>query len=590
MKSKTIPIFYACDGNFVKYTMVSLASMIQNASKDRFYHIHILHTDIPEEMKSKMLSMKNENFEITFENVMSYLELITDKLPIRHYYTKTTYYRLFIADMFPSYDKAIYIDSDTVVLGDISKLYDTDLSDNLVGACHEQVMKQIEVYGRYVEEVVDISRNCFFNAGLLLINSALWREKELLSKFSALLSEYNFIVTQDEDYLNVLCKDRVLWLDGRWNTELTEGIEHPYSPDDAFVIHYIMTNKPWHYKDCLGSDIFLLYIDKTPVKDEIIDELNRYTDEQRECDRLSAENLKDMAISEINKEDSFKKILDKKRDPERLAIIKKIEKLEREGKFDVDAEDDPPSRELLPHEVDYLGVKLTSKLKTAVAYSRAKKFLKHILKEKLLIIKEIKGLENLRDIEGGAVITCNHFNPFDSFAMHEAFLRSGQAKKKKLYRVIREGNYTSFPGFYGFLMRNFYTLPLSSNKETLRNFSKATDKLLRDGNFVLVYPEQSLWYNYRKPKPLKNGAFGIATRSDVPIIPCFITMRNSDIIGADGFPIQEYTINIEKPIYPDKTVTRGVGIANMMAENERVWKMIYEREYGMEPIYATENK
>lgn len=134
MNDKVIPIFFACDDRFIRYTVVSLFSMIENASKDRKYRVHILHTNASDEMKAKVLELANENFEISFDDVTPYLESIADKLPIRHYYTKTTYFRLFIADMFPGYDKAIYLDSDTVVPGDISKLYDTDLGDYYVGA------------------------------------------------------------------------------------------------------------------------------------------------------------------------------------------------------------------------------------------------------------------------------------------------------------------------------------------------------------------------------------------------------------------------------------------------------------------------
>ena len=122
---------------------------------------------------------------------------------------------------------------------------------------------------------------------------------------------------------------------------------------------------------------------------------------------------------------------------------------------------------------------------------------------------------------------------------------SGQAKTKRLHKVIREGNYTNFPGFYGFLFRNADTLPLSSSNRTMVEFMKAVDVLLQKGDFILVYPEQSMWWNYRKPKPLKIGAFKIASRNKVPVIPIFITMNDSDIIGEDGFPVQEYTVNIE---------------------------------------------
>ena len=311
MNNRVIPIFYACDDNFVKHTIVSLTSMIENADPDRKYHIHVLHTNISEQMMEKAYALRNDSFEISFENVTGYLESIADKLPLRHYYTKTTYFRLFIAEMFPEYNKAIYIDSDTVVIGDISRLYDTDIGDNYVGAANEQAMVQMDVYGTYVERVIGIDRRKFFNAGLMLINCDIWRRVKLLDEFIKYLGIYNFIVTQDEDYLNVICKDRVYMLDQRWNTELTDGLVYNYCIGEAYILHYIMTNKPWHYELCRGGEIYWSYAKKTVFYDELRAELAAYTDEQKERDRLSAENLCQMAIDETNKEDTFLNIMKK---------------------------------------------------------------------------------------------------------------------------------------------------------------------------------------------------------------------------------------------------------------------------------------
>ena len=212
----------------------------------------------------------------------------------------------------------------------------------------------------------------------------------------------------------------------------------------------------------------------------------------------------------------------KEKSKERLKIIEKIENLEREGKFDVDPEEDPPTIPLMPDKVDYLDEKLSSKFKTKIANFVGERFLNSIIKDKKLIIKEIKGLEYIKELKSGAIITCNHFNPFDSFAVEYAFKEAGLLKSKKLYKIIREGNYTNFPGFYGFLFRNCDTLPLSSNKRTMIEFMKAVDEILRRGDFILIYPEQSLWWNYKKPKPLKPGAFKLATKNNVPIVPIFI--------------------------------------------------------------------
>lgn len=275
---------------------------------------------------------------------------------------------------------------------------------------------------------------------------------------------------------------------------------------------------------------------------------------------------------------------------ERLEILEKIAELEREGHFDVDAEEDPPTIVLMPEDVDYLRKKWKSKLKAKFANKLGEKFLDKILEENKLIIKEINGIEQIQNMETGAIITCNHFNPFDSFSIEEVYRLSGQMKNKKLYKVIREGNYTNFPGLYGFFFRNCDTLPLSSNTKTMVEFMKAVDTILQRGDFVLIYPEQSLWWNYRKPKPLKNGAYRMAARNNVPVIPVFITMEDSDIIGDDGFPVQQYIINIEEPIYPDEKLTHKENTQIMKDKNFDVWKKVYEDFYKIPLEYTTENK
>ena len=220
-----------------------------------------------------------------------------------------------------------------------------------------------------------------------------------------------------------------------------------------------------------------------------------------------------------------------------------------------------------------------------MAFAAARKFVDQLLKDGKLRIAGYPGIEHFQNLKSGAVVTCNHFNAYDSFAMHLAYDESKQ-KKRRFFRVIREGNYTNFPGFYGLLMRNCNTLPLSSNPKVMSEFVHATCNLLKDGNFVLFYPEQSMWWNYRKPKPLKSGAYRLAARNHVPVLPCFITMEDSDDIGEDGYPIQIYTVHVSEPIYPDpeKTITENTEM--MMKENYRVWKEIYEKTYGVPLTYT----
>lgn len=583
MQKHTIPIFYALDERFLRYGIVSLYSLRENAASGNTYKIYFLHTDVTDESRAKVKNLlERPGFEIYFENVSSYLGSIVHKFPLRDYYSKTTYFRLFIADMHPEYDKAIYIDSDTIIQGDMSDLFDIDIKGFILGACHEQAMVQVDEYGAYVEKCLGLDRNLYFNAGLLLINCVEFRRRNVLDRFIQTLQVYDCVVTQDEDYLNLLCKDHVKFIDQRWNTEIFGTI--PYPIEEAKVLHYIMFNKPWHYETCPHADIFYKYAEKTWVYDQILDDLHSYTDEQKARDREGYANLLNLAVKESNKEDNYLKIINRRHSADRIAILQKIKEYERAGRFDEDVENDPPAPVLMPDDINYLNRGIREKAKTKVAFKLAHRLVDGLIKDRKLIIKEIRGIENFRNLSSGALITCNHFNAFDSFAIQLAYEAADQPKRT-FYRVIREGNYTNFPGFYGFLMRHCNTLPLSSNLETMKKFFDATITLLKEGNFVLVYPEQSMWWNYRKPKPLKRGAYVFACKADVPVLPCFITMKDSEVLDDTGFPIQEYTIHIPEPIYPDHNLTYRERVEDLMQRNSDIWREIYEREYQTKLSY-----
>lgn len=579
---EVIPIFFAVDDGYIPFLAVALESLIENASKEYYYSIKILYTNINEENKKKINKYKCENVNIEFVDLNYYIEEVKDKLYTRDYYTKTTYFRLFIPNLYPQYNKAIYLDSDIVVLGDISELYNQELGDNLVAAAPDDVIQSTKVFQEYAEKVVGVAdyRN-YFNAGILLMNLDEFRKFKFQEKFLYLLETIKFTVAQDQDYLNRLSKGKVKIIDKAWD-------KMPISNDNSDesnlkIIHYNLADKPWHYDNIKYKEYFWEYAKKTEYYDDICKIKDEYTEEERFKDMQQYKALKELAQKEsdcVGDDRNYRRnILVVEKSKDRLEILEKIKKLEESGIFDVDVEDDPPTIPLSPENVDYLRTSRTSKIKSRMANRMAKKFLNDLLRDNKLIIKEVKGLENMQNIQTGAIITCNHFNPYDSFTIEKVFRMAGQDKYRKLFKVIREGNYTNFPGLYGFFFRNCDTLPLSSNKRTMIEFVKAVDTILKRGDFILIYPEQSMWWNYRKPKPLKNGAFHFAARSNVPIIPVFITMEDSEIIGEDGFPIQEYTVNIGKPIYPDDKLNEKVNTEIMRDKNFDIWKNIYEDFY-----------
>ena len=591
---EVIPIFFAIDDGYMPFLAVALESLIENSSKQYYYSIKILYTNIKEENKKKINKYKRENVNIEFVDLNYYIEKVKDKLYTRDYYTNTTYFRLFIANLYPQYNKAIYLDSDIVVLGDIAELYNQDIGDNLIAAAPDDVIQTIKVFQEYAEKVVGVAdyRN-YFNAGILLMNLDEFRKFNFQNKFLYLLETIKFTVAQDQDYLNRLCKGKVKIIDKAWDTMPvgTETLEEK----DLKIVHYNLADKPWHYDNIKYKEYFWKYAKKTEYYNEICKIKENYSEEERFKDMQQFKTLKDLAQKEADcvgdDRNCRREVQVIEKSKERLEVLKKIKELEENGIFDVDVEDDPPTVPLTPEDVDYLRTSRKSRIKSRMAYRMAQWFVEDLLKDNKLIIKKINGIENLKNVKTGAIVTCNHFNPYDSFTIEKVFRLAGQNKNRKLFKVIREGNYTNFPGMYGFFFRNCNTLPLSSNKRTMIEFIKAVDVILKRGDFILIYPEQSMWWNYRKPKPLKNGAFNFAARNNVPVIPIFITMEDSEIIGEDGFPVQEYTVNIEKPIYPDENLTEKENTEAMKEKNYEVWKNIYEDFYKMPLEYDTlENK
>ena len=267
----------------------------------------------------------------------------------------------------------------------------------------------------------------------------------------------------------------------------------------------------------------------------------------------------------------------------RLKIIEKIAELEKNQLWDHDVEDDPETIELLPNKVDYLNKKLSSKIKTFFANLAGQKFFEKMIKNKQLIIDKVVGIENFVKVAGGSIVTCNHFNPCDNYAVWKTL--KPYMNGRLLYKVIREGNYTNPPAPFGLFMKHCNTLPLSSNTETMKKFLKSVDVLLKRGENILIYPEQGMWWNYRKPRPMQNGAFRLAISSGVPVVPIFITMEDSDVLDADGFYVQKYTMNILPAIYPKPELNKKQNIEYMKEQNYKAWVKCYEDFYKTKLTY-----
>lgn len=300
---KIIPIFFALDDNYVPFFAVAVKSLIINASKNYFYNIHLLNDGISEENKARLKEYQTENSRFIFDDVSGYVEKIKPKLDVvlRDYYTTSIFYRLFIAALYPEYDKVIYLDCDIVVTGDISKLFSTDLCDNILGAVPDDVIASHPVFRNYAERGVGVKYDRYFNSGVLLMNLDAYRKEKIKEKFVFYLIRYNFAAAApDQDYLNALCKDKVLYLERGWDRMSTD---ENYD-GDIYLIHYNNFRKPWFYDEVPYAKYFWEYAKQTDYYETLLSKKHSFSlsDEKLHENGLSAliEQAETIAKSEIN--------------------------------------------------------------------------------------------------------------------------------------------------------------------------------------------------------------------------------------------------------------------------------------------------
>lgn len=295
-----IPIFYAADENYMPYLAVALASLKEHKTAEYEYRIHVLYTGILNGAAKKVKGMEEENFKIFFEDVGERIGRISDCMFCRDYYTSAIYYRLFIPELFPQYDKVLYMDCDTVALTDVAKLYTIDIGENLIGAVADQAVAAVPAFREYVKNALNIDYEQYFNSGVIVMNLKKFREIDFYEKFSAVFRSYDFIIAPDQDVLNLICKDKVYYYPAGWNRMPIGG-----ETEENMLIHYNLSMKPWHYDDVLYQEYFWQYAAKTAFLDLIRQALLKFSPEQKQKDADGGKKLIELAQSEANNPQNF---------------------------------------------------------------------------------------------------------------------------------------------------------------------------------------------------------------------------------------------------------------------------------------------
>ena len=276
IKPLVMNIFFACDNNYVEQLYVAMHSILLNAYESDVFNFYILDGGISKSNK-RLLEKLRKVKDFSIQYILMDNNLF-EKFPITdtcNYISKSTYFRYLIPLLKPDLQKCLYLDCDLVVNSTLRELYNMEFEDNYVVAVQDASQYVHDFYKKFDIEVP-------FNAGVLLINNEKWRKdniSDLLMENTCKLQD--ILIWQDQDVLNYTFKDKVKFVEWKYNLQQRFFIENvePYkfnreeifdSKTNPVIVHYAGSIKPWQAR-CVNPFwwMYYTYLKQTPFKKNV---------------------------------------------------------------------------------------------------------------------------------------------------------------------------------------------------------------------------------------------------------------------------------------------------------------------------------
>lgn len=277
---KIINICYAVDDNYAECLKISLFSLLHNRDKGAFYNILIICTCLSEANRESIMMLKENEHKVD----ISFVDITPNKNDVEYntgvYISEATIYRLMLfSKYFSEYDRIVYLDCDTIIEGDISKLYFENLDGRPIAAVEETGFRELSyskkavfINGRHPYNVDNYRTDAlcmehpenYFNAGVLLLDLVECRKIISFEEVLELLhcGKFHF---NDQDILNIIFDGQIKMLDFGWNYQNNVEMFCNLRPDlygrmyadvvrdKPMIIHYISSHKPWNEEVALGE-------------------------------------------------------------------------------------------------------------------------------------------------------------------------------------------------------------------------------------------------------------------------------------------------------------------------------------------------
>jgi lipopolysaccharide biosynthesis glycosyltransferase len=277
---RAVTIVYGVDNRFARALAASIESALDHLGGDHWLDIHIIDGGLTRRNLARIdRSFAQRACRLSWHRPE---DRRLRSLKVGGAITVATYYRLLIPDLLPTQDKAIYLDADLVVRGDLAALWRLPVGDRHLLAVQDQGVRLVSgPYGLSNYQSLGIPSSAkYFNAGVLVLNLAKWRrEGTAQAVVDYVRDHHEHIRFHDQDGLNAILWNSWGELHPRWNQmaqflKVRSSEEGPFDADthravasDPQIVHFSSADKPWRF-GCQhpAAALFFGYLDRTEFR------------------------------------------------------------------------------------------------------------------------------------------------------------------------------------------------------------------------------------------------------------------------------------------------------------------------------------
>lgn len=260
-------IVFSSDDAYARYLAVTMLSILENNTSNSKINFYVLTADISEDnqeiLRSLVYKYKHGKIEFIFVN-----EDLFDGFPLNiKHIRKEAYFRYIIADVLTQTKKALYLDVDTLVLGDLYELWATNIDEFFIAGSHKDYFAK--EFPGYKEKIGLYEDDVYINSGVILLNLEKIREfhkvKELFDNTKKLK---DIIKIQDQDIINITFNKGIKNISNIYNYTESDRRGASRKNEEVIIVHFNTGNKPWnvdfHYSDSIKyfADKYQLFKDK----------------------------------------------------------------------------------------------------------------------------------------------------------------------------------------------------------------------------------------------------------------------------------------------------------------------------------------